>query len=183
MGRLKAAVLLFGAAFAIVVLTAPGSLASTDTVKVFYQDIHDIQVDFPNGKEILSGKGLIIVTSSDIYDMERSGIMFYKCDPSGVPDRTTSITPDHYSVLEGNVVTHIFSNLTTDIEMNFTELVSLDVQQVVPGVPIEKNIVGNSILTTVVLLLSAILAAMMLVFMTAVIKIINSIPKESDVAP
>ena len=182
MGRLRTAVLLLGAVFAVAIIAAPGSLASADTVKIYYQDVYDIRVDFPNGKEILRGSELVIVTSSYTYDMERSGIMFYKCNSSGVPDRTTTITPDHYSVLEGNVVTHVFNNLITDIEMDFTELVNLDAHQIIPNEPVEKNIAGDSILTTVVLLLSAVLAAVMLTIMTAVTRMLNSIPKESDVA-
>lgn len=166
--------------FAVAMLAAPGSLASADTVKIYYQDVHDIQVDFPNGKEIRSGGELIIVTSSNVYDMEKSGIMFYRCDSSGAPDRTTTITPDHYSVLEDNVVTHVFSNLTTNIEMDFTELVKLDSQQIAPNEPSVKNkdTAGDNTLTAIVLLLSVILAAVMLTIMAAVIRMLNSTIKQ-----
>ena len=111
---------------AALLLAIPASAVSADTVKIYYQDVQGIQVDFPNGRSVEEGGELIIVTSSNIYDMERSGIMFYERGPDGKPDMTTSVTPNHSSSSEGNVVTHIFSNLTQNIEMHFTELKTLE---------------------------------------------------------
>ncbi|MCL2295690.1 MAG: hypothetical protein FWC29_01230 [Methanomassiliicoccaceae archaeon] len=163
----------------LAVLFAPFAVsASGDNVKVYYQDVQGIQVDFPNGKDIKRGGELIIVTSSDIYDMERSGIMFYECGPDGKPDMTTTVTPDHYSISEGNVVTHVFRNLTTDIEMSFTELKELGTKK--PPVIKDEKSAGGSILATVAMLVSAVLAAVMLAFMAMVIRMLEPIPNGPD---
>jgi len=158
-----------------VLLIAPASFVSADTVKVYYQSVPDIDVHFPNGTEIQRGGELVVVTSSHKYDMTRTGIMFFECDPSGKPDMTTSITPDHYAVSEGNTVTHTFRNLSTSIDMRFTELAELEHPiPVTPAVPDTKGIAIDISLTTVIMLLSIILAAAMMVTMAHVIKMIDS---------
>ena len=182
MGRLRAVILILATVSAVVLFTAPALSAAGDTVKVYYQDVQGIRVDFPNGKEIEKGGELIIITSSDIYDMERSGIMFFECGPGGTPDRTTSITPNHHSVSEGNTVTHTFSNLNIDIEMDFTELKELATQPSVPNEPAGKSngIIGGSMLTTAMMLVSLILAAVMLTIMTLVNRMLDSVPMEQE---
>ena len=120
-------VLMLAVISAAVLSAVPASSAPAETVKVYYQDVPSIKVDFLDGKEIEKGGRLTIVTSSQVYDMEKSGIMFYERGQNG-PDLTAFVTPDHHSFSEGNVVTHVFSNLTVDIEMHFTELKELEAQ-------------------------------------------------------
>lgn len=165
-----------------VLFTSSASAASEDTVKIYYQDVIGIQVDFPNGKAIKKGGELIIITSSDTYDMERSGIMFYECGPDGKPNRTTTVTPDHYSNSAGNTVTHIFRNLISDIEMDFTELKELGGQHVTPEEPKEDNkiVIEGHVYTTAVMLASVLLAVVMLAIMAMVIKDLDSVLNESD---
>jgi len=179
MGRLCGVVLVMVAvSTAVLFTTAPVSLASGDTVEVFYQGVKDIQVSFPNGNEIPKGGELIIITSSQKYDMERSGIMFYACSPEGVPDRTTTITPTHYSVSEGNVVTHVFENVNTDIEMDFTDLMPLESLQVTENENI--GITGDNGLTMIIMIISLILAAVMLTMMVNVLRMLEAVPKDTD---
>ena len=183
MGGLRAVVLVFAAAFVAVLLASSlSSAASAGTVKIYYQDVKGIQVDFPNGNEIKAGVDLIITTSSDVYDMERSGIMFYECGPDGTPDMTTTVTPYHYSLSEGNVVTHVFRNLTTDIRMNFTELKELGTQNTAPSEPAGKKEIfaGGDPLTTAIMLAATVLGAVMLAIMTQIIRMLDSIPNEPE---
>ena len=183
MRGLRAVILVLAIISSAVLFASAASAASGDMVKIYYTDVPGIQVDFPYGKEIKSGSELIIITSSYIYDMEKTGIMFYKCGPDGKPDRTTTISLNHYSTSSGNTVTHVFSNLTTDIEIDFTDLVELSKQEiVVPEEPEEKNKIAydGDMLTTIVMLASVFLAAAMLAIMVMVIRMLDSVPKEPD---
>jgi hypothetical protein len=182
MWKPRGAMLALALVAAIVLFAAPATSAATDTVKVYYQNVQNIQVDFPNGKEIQKGDELIIITSSQIYDMERSGIMFYECDKDGVPNMTTSVTPDHSSTSDGNVVTHVFSNLNTDIEMHFTELEFLETQQPIPNGENSGWGIDNGVMTNAVMAVSAALAAVMLVLMINTIRKIDSVSEEQGAA-
>ena len=164
MRGLRGAIFVFAVLSSAVLLSLSAPIVPADTVRVYYQEVQGIQVDFPNGKVIEDGKELIIITSSNIYDMERSGIMFYERGSDGKPDMTTSVTPDHYSVSEGNIVTHVFINLNKDIEMHFTELKKLETQTSTgePGEGISLDIEP----ATIVALAAMILAAIMLVLIS-----------------
>jgi CHASE3 domain sensor protein len=186
MRGLRASILVLVIFIVVALFASSASYASENTVKIYYQDVQDIQADFPNGKEIKMGGELIIVTSSDIYDMEKTGIMFYKCDPDGSnPDMDTTVTPDHHSVSEGNVVRHVFKNLTTNIVMSFSDMKNLETEEPVLKTeePVSKDegSAGGNTLTTVVMLISAVLAAVMLAVMAMVIKMLDPIQNGSDV--
>jgi len=177
-----AAVLVLAAISAAILLTTPASVVSADAVRVFYQDVQGIHVDFPNGRAIEDGRELIIVTSSYIYDMERSGIMFYEHGSDGKADLTTSVTPDHYSVSEGNVVTHVFVNLTKDIDMHFTELKRLESGAVTEGDQNHEHVAFTEP-TTILMLISTALAAVMLVVITRISRKIGSASEGPDGSP
>ncbi|MCL1811523.1 MAG: hypothetical protein FWG41_04840 [Methanomassiliicoccaceae archaeon] len=164
------------------VLSAP--IVSADTIMVVYRDDMDIQVDFPNGREIERGNELVIVVSSNKYDMERSGIWFYEYDRNtGITDTLSSVKPDHYSVLEGNAVRHVFSNLTKDIDISFSDLKELETvvvpEPAAPGTGTGTS--GDNKLTMMVMLTSMILAVVMLAMLTDTLRRVNSILKEQGV--
>jgi hypothetical protein len=172
MGGFRLVILVLTVASATMLLAVPLSSAS-DNYVVHYTKNPDIKVDFPNGNEITKGEDFIIVTSSDVYDMERSGIMFYKCDQYGVPDETTSITPDSIYDSDGNVMTCIFSNLSTDIEMDFTELEKLDTPN--ENTLDEKKVnAGEVTRATAVMLATVIIAAIMLAIMIMIFRMLNT---------
>ena len=181
MGRLRVVIVIVIAMTAALLLLAPLSSADSNTVKAYYKDVQDIRVEFPNGKEIAKGGELIIITFSDVYDMYRSGIMFYECDKDGIPDTTTSIKPTHTDVVDGYTVTHYFSGLETSIEMDFSDLVTLDPQNVVPKTPHGTiDIFGDDLLTTIVILASLAIGAVMLAIMALVIRMLDSYRFETE---
>jgi len=180
MRRLRGALLVLATVFAVVLFAAPVPFAAGDAVRVFYEDDPLFQVEFPNGYVIERGGDLIIVASSDIYDMEKTGMTFFACNPDGSPIRTSSQTPPHTSTMDGNTVTHVFSNLATDIEMSFTDLVELETPLDIPNESAGtiNNIFGDNILTTTAMLASMVLAAVMLTIMAMIIRMLDSIPVE-----
>jgi len=184
MGGLRAVVIVLTIAFVAILLAAPISSAAGDTVKISYQNNSDITVVFPNGKEIKKGTDLIITLSSDVYDVVKSGIMFYRCDSTGKADRTTSITPEHDLNSSDGGVTYTFFKLETDIEMDFSDLELLTVETDAPAESAgqSRNIIGDGTLTIIVMLVSSVLAAVMLAIMTMIIKIMDSAETESEMA-
>jgi|GEM_PF-3236858 len=183
--------LVLAAVSAAVLFTASAPLSSADTVKVFYQPAQDIQVTFPNGTEIERGEELIIVISSQRYDVAASGIMFYRLDTQGRPIMTSSVTSDYYEKdVSSNVVTYTFFNLIEDIEMRFSDLKFLD-QNAEDGTPggIIDDIPGNvpGIVpanagfdvdpVTAIMAVVALFAAIMLLLMVSSIKKIDSFLK------
>jgi len=182
MGGLRAVVIVLTIASVAILLAAPISSAAGDTVKINYQDNPDITVVLPNGKEIKKGTDLIITLSSDVYDVVKSGIIFYRYDSAGKLDRTTSITPVHKLNPSDGSVTYTFSKLDTDIEMEFSDLEMLIVETDAPAEPVgqSRNIIGDSMLTIVVMIVSSILAAAMLTIMTRTNKIMDSTQDESE---
>jgi len=174
--------MIVAAVSAVVLFAAPVQFASGDTVKVFYEDDPSIQVEFPNGYMIERGSDLIIVASSDIYDMGKTGMMFFTCNPDGSPIRTTSETPPYTSDLNGNIMTYVFSNLATDIEMSFSDLVKLEspLDSLDEPAGMINNIFGDDLLTTTAMLASAVVAAVMLIIMAMIIRMLDSIPVEPE---
>jgi len=185
MGRLRVVIVIVIGITAAMLLIAPLSSAASNTVKVYYQDVQNIHVEFPNGKEISKGGVLIIITSSDVYDMDRSGITFYKVDEKGtVLDKTDTVTLSHTSTVNGNSVTHYFIGLTVDAEMDFSDLVPLDPDKVVPTIPeeIKKIFSDGDLLTTIVLIASLAIGAVMLAIMALVIRMLDSYRYDTEMA-
>ena len=186
MRKLFGAVLMIAAVLAIVLIAAPASFSSAEKVKVFYQPVQDITVEFPNGTEIERGDEFVVVIRSNIYDMSKSGLMFFKCDKDGNPITTSSVTPNRTSYAEGNRVTHTFFGLETNIRVNFSDLVKLDTPITDdpdddPGK--EKAGVTSGIDgTTILIALTAAVAAVMLVISVAAMRSIDAIVKEWETA-
>jgi len=185
MRKLCVAVMMIAAVLAIVLLLAPASFSSAEKVKAFYQPVQDITVEFPNGTEIERGEEFIVIVHSKIYDMSKSGLMFYKCDKDGRPITTTSVTPSSTKYAEGNRVTHIFVGLDTNIRVNFSDLVKLD-DPITDDPEDPNNDPGKDPAgitlgldgTTIIIALTAAVAAVMLVLSVAAMRSIDAIVKE-----
>ena len=183
MGRLRAVLLIVIAITAALLFVAPSSSAETGTIKVYYHDVQDIHVEFPDGQEIKKGGELKMIASSDVYDMEKTGIFFFLTDSNGKPDRTTKVTLLYDHVKDGNTVTYTFYGLTADVELDFVDSVLLDHKDI-PIVPVEiiKIIGGDNLLTTIVIIASVAFGAVMLAFMALVIRMLDSYRYEVEMA-
>lgn len=159
--RAQRTVVIMAVLAAILFFAVSSSTSSGETVKVVYEENKFINVSFPNGKEIEKGGELIIITSSDTYDMDKSGITFFEIDENGNTIKTSSIIPMHEFDSDGNTMKHIFNNIQTDIEMIFSDLKPL-------------NKTEDDILTTAVLGASVIIAAVMMVFMMVILREIDA---------
>lgn len=94
------------------------SAVSADSVKVFYDNYPGIDVEFPNGEVINKGGDLIVVISSDKYDISNAEITLFPMDAYGVADTTNQVhNLNHEYSKEGNVATHTFWNVETDVKM------------------------------------------------------------------
>ncbi|MDR1404756.1 MAG: hypothetical protein LBJ20_04225 [Candidatus Methanoplasma sp.] len=164
------------ALFALPVLS-PSADAASETVKIYYREDQNINVDFPDGIEIGKGGELTVVVSSQRYDMAKSGIMFYERDSDGNVDMTSSVHPDHTSVADGNTVTHVFRNIVSDIEMSFSDLVELEPQNSEEeGTDSPRKDTAELLdSTTVVTAMSVVLAAVLLAAIVCARRNIDSI--------
>jgi len=172
MRKLSGAILILTALSAAMLFAVPAVSAADETVKIYYKADPDIDMDIP--REIKKGDDLTIKASSNKYDLEKSGIMFFECDPSGKPIRTTSLSLIFSSVSENNTVTLVFSDVRSDIEVSFTELVKLETPPVVPGEDVEPGgtdeqtnaaAVPGLELTTMIMFAIVILGGVMLAIM------------------
>jgi len=190
MRKLCGAVFIISVMLAIALTVVPAPASSAERVEVFYQPVKDIDVYFPNGKQLETTDKLIIVVHSSRFDMTKMGIMFYQCDRYGVPDKTTSVTPDHTSVNIGNTVTHTFHGLNKNVWMYFSDPVLLDgtVIDDPDGLPFEnpsvvpKQDATGQQLTTVVIALTAVAAAAMFVISLLAMRSIDIVVKEWEEA-
>jgi hypothetical protein len=168
------------AAVAAAALFAAGSpLVSADKVNVYYDYNPDISVGFPVGENIERGGTLVIDLYSEVYDMEKSGIMFYAVDARGNYDPVTSvITPYNLTVTEDGTVKRIFINLAQDIRINFSDLVDLEAQTVLDGS--EEDTAWEDAFTMTVLFASMIASIVMLIVMRWMTWKFDSLLKDAE---
>jgi len=184
MRKLSVAILALTVLSAALLLAVPVSSAAGETVKIYYKADPDINANIP--REIPKGGDLTIVASSQRYDLERSGIMFYECDSTGKPIRTTSLSLIHSFTSENNTVTWKFRDVPFDIEVSFTELVEFETTPVVPGDTDDTEGPANAAsqsdlgLTTIIMLAIMVLGIIMLAVSTSVTRMLAPSSMKSE---
>ena len=182
---LSATVLMVTAISIAVIFAAPLSSASDGTVNIKYDPTQDIDVTVP--KTIPVGGTLTIDAYSDRYDLGVAGMMLYTFGPDGKPDYTTSGRPPSAprTLLEDGSYRFVFYNVTEDVEVSFTEPLPLR-EQNSTGTPDpdekQGGIETDGTTATVILLASVIAGAVMLVFMTLILRMLDRPSKKQKVA-
>lgn len=180
--RASTVVMVTVALVAVSLFVMPTTFSSAETVTVYYEENKQIDVSFPNGNVIEKGGTLVIILSSEIYDMEMSGITFCERDENGNTLWHTSISPYNEFSAEGNTMTRTFINIQTDIEMIFNNLKDFDGNDVI----LEKEDLketfdlSEDMGTTIVMGISLVIAIVMMAIMMTIIRRIDYVDAEEQ---
>lgn len=185
MRKLNGVMFAAAAVIAAILFIAPASFVSADSVKVHYQPAQNIEVVFLGGQEIERGGEFTIRVTSSHYDMSKISVMLYSLKPNGEPDRTTTIPLERAKVVDGNSVTVTFFDLTTNVFMEFYDLVLRDPlnpdhtdEYTNDGTKKDAPVPNNGS-TTVAIAVSSLLAGIMLAMMAGINRKIDSFSKGS----
>jgi len=173
MRKVNTALLATAAIYAAMLFVIPISSVPADAAMVFYEEDKDIRVEFPYGQESAGGR-LTVDLYSEVYDMERSGIMFYELGDDGKYNAISSVKLENQKVLEGKVVRRVFINFKQDVEMHFCDLVLLD--------PQVGNADGDDPRATFILAALLVISTLMLVFIRWIIWKTDILLKELEAA-